>query len=197
MFWRICFFYVLTLLIVGLIVPSNSPDLLGSSGADTKASPFVLAFQYAGVKGLPSVMNAVITISVISVANSCTYASSRTLQAIGEHKMGPRFFTYIDAVGRPLWCVVTQLLFGCLAYIGEAATGQTIFTWLLTFSAMSFFFLWGGINLAHIRKYSSSVLTTVLLTAIQASVRVGRHMASPRSNFHFRQVMVSGALGWA
>src|ERR1700710_132140 len=54
-FWRIATFYVLSLFIVGLIVPSNSPDLLGSSGANTKASPFVLAIQYAGVKGLPSV----------------------------------------------------------------------------------------------------------------------------------------------
>jgi len=142
---------VLSLFIVGLIVPSNSPDLLGSSGANTKASPFVLAIKYAGVKGLPSVMNAVITISVISVANSCTYGSSRTMQALAARGMGPRFLMYVDKKGRPLWCIVIQLLFGCLAYIGEAHASDTIFTWLLALSGLSFFFLWFSINLAHIR----------------------------------------------
>jgi len=72
-FWRIALFYVLNLLILGIIVPSDSKVLLGSSGANTKASPFVLAITMAGIKGLPSVFNAVITISVLSVANSCTY----------------------------------------------------------------------------------------------------------------------------
>lgn len=151
-FWRIATFYVLSLFIVGLIVPSDSPDLLGASGANTKASPFVLAIQYAGVKGLPSVMNAVITISVISVANSCTYGSSRTMQALAARGMGPRFLMYVDKKGRPLWCIVIQLLFGCLAYIGEANASETIFTWLLSLSGLSFFFLWCSINLAHIRK---------------------------------------------
>lgn len=160
MFWRIATFYVLSLFIVGLIVPSDSPDLLGSSGANTKASPFVLAIQYAGVKGLPSVMNAVITISVISVANSCTYGSSRTMQALAARGMAPKFLMYVDKQGRPLWCVLIQLLFGCLAYIGEAGASDTIFTWLLSLSGLSFFFLWTGINLAHVRKCST--LTLVL-----------------------------------
>ncbi|KIW91917.1 uncharacterized protein Z519_07887 [Cladophialophora bantiana CBS 173.52] len=153
-FWRIATFYVLSLFIVGLIVPSDSPDLLGASGANTKASPFVLAIKYAGVKGLPSVMNAVITISVISVANSCTYGSSRTMQALAARGMGPKFLMYVDRQGRPLWCIVIQLLFGCLAYIGEANASDTIFTWLLSLSGLSFFFLWMSINLAHISKYA-------------------------------------------
>ncbi|KIW20021.1 hypothetical protein PV08_00596 [Exophiala spinifera] len=150
-FWRIATFYILSLFIVGLIVPSDSPDLLGASGANTKASPFVLAIKYAGVKGLPSVMNAVITISVISVANSCTYGSSRTMQALAARGMGPKFLMYVDTKGRPLWCIVIQLLFGCLAYIGEANASGKIFTWLLALSGLSFFFLWFSINLAHVR----------------------------------------------
>ncbi len=151
-FWRIAFFYILTLLLVGLNLPSDDPNLLGSSGANTKASPFVLAIERAGVKGLPSVFNAVITISVISVANSCTYGSSRTMQALAARGMGPKFLMYVDKQGRPLWCIIIQLLFGCLAYIGEASASGTIFTWLLALSGLSFFFLWWSINLAHIRK---------------------------------------------
>ena len=150
-FWRIAGFYVLSLFIVGLIVPSDSQDLLGASSDNTKASPFVLAIRLAGVKGLPSVFNAVITISVISVANSCTFASSRTMQAMGASGMGPRFLAYVDKKGRPVWCIVIQLAFGLLAFITEASDGSTVFTWLLALSGLSYLFVWGSICLAHIR----------------------------------------------
>lgn len=136
---------------MGLILPSDDPRLLGASGANTKASPFVLAIQRANVKVLPSIFNAVITLAVISVANSCAYASSRTMQALAAEGMGPKFLRYIDKAGRPLWCVVVQLLFGCIAYIGEASASTTIFTWLLALTALSFFFAWLSINLSHIR----------------------------------------------
>lgn len=150
-FWRITIFYVLSLFIVGLILRSDSQDLLGSSGANTKASPFVLAIQAAGIKGLPSVFNAVITISVLSVANSCTFASTRTMQALAMHGMGPRFLAFVDPQGRPLWCVVIACLFGLLAFINEAAAGGTVFNWLLALSALSNVFVWASICLSHIR----------------------------------------------
>ena len=151
-FWRITFFYVISLFLVGLILPSDDQDLLGSSGANTKASPFVLAIQLAGVKGLPSVFNAVITISVLSVANSCTFGSTRTMQALAARGMGPKFLEYIDKAGRPIGCVIVQIAFGFLAYINEAPdAGDQFFTWLLSLSGLSSFFVWGSINLAHIR----------------------------------------------
>lgn len=65
--------------------------------------------------------------------------------------MGPRFLSYVDSKGRPLWCIVIQLLFGLLAFINEASTGKTIFNWLLALSALNNLFVWGSINLAHIR----------------------------------------------
>ncbi|KIV94591.1 hypothetical protein PV10_02343 [Exophiala mesophila] len=150
-FWRIAFFYICTLFILGLILPSDDDQLLGASGANTKASPFVLAIKMAGVPALPSIFNAVITISVISVANSCTFASSRTMQALACHGMGPRFLRYIDKAGRPLWCIVLQLAFGLIAFIGEANASGQVFTWLLALTALSFFFAWASINLSHIR----------------------------------------------
>ncbi|KAJ9606214.1 hypothetical protein H2200_009175 [Cladophialophora chaetospira] len=150
-FWRIAGFYVVSLLVMGLIVPNNSPDLLNSHGANTKASPFVLAIRYAGVKGLPSVFNTVITISVMSVANSCTYGSTRTMQALAQGGMGPKFLAYIDKKGRPVWPVVIQMAFGLLAFINEAETGSTVFNWLLALTGLSSFFVWGSICLSHIR----------------------------------------------
>jgi amino acid transporter len=154
-FWRIMIFYVLGTFVIGLIVPSNAEWLLGASGANTKASPFVVSIKNAGISGLPSVMNAIITISVISVANSATYGSSRTLQALAARGMAPKFMAYIDKGGRPLYCILLQIAFGFLAFINEASTGSTIFNWLLALSGISNFFIWGSICLAHIRFRSA------------------------------------------
>lgn len=150
-FWRIFFFYVVNLFIVGLILPYSDPRLEGSSGANTKASPFVLAIQDAGIKVLPSIFNAVITLAVISVANSCTFGSTRTMQAMAERGMAPKFLSYVDSKGRPLWCIIIQIAFGFLAFIGLATDQSTIFGWLLSLSGLSYLFIWGTICAAHIR----------------------------------------------
>jgi amino acid transporter len=150
-FWRITFFYVVTLFIVGLIVPANNPLLLNASDSQTEDSPFVLAIKLAGIQGLPSVFNAVITISVLSVANSCTFGSTRTIQALAAQGMAPKFLAYVDSRGRPLACVILQLLFGLIAFVGESGQSATAFDWLLSLSGLSYFFVWGSICLSHIR----------------------------------------------
>jgi amino acid transporter len=150
-FWRISLFYVISLTLLGLIVPSNNDQLSQASGGKTKYSPFVLAFHLAHIKALPSIFNAVITISVISVANSCTFASTRTMQALCAKGMGPRWGAKVDKRGRPYIVLIISLAFGLLAYINEAPQGDTIFTWLLSLSGLSNFFTWGSICLAHIR----------------------------------------------
>lgn len=84
--WRIGIFYIVNLFLVGLIVPADSP-LFDAEGATSRHSPFVIAIELAGIKYLPSIFNAVILISVMSVANSCTYGSTRTIQALAANGM--------------------------------------------------------------------------------------------------------------
>jgi amino acid transporter len=150
-FWRISFFYILSLFLLGLIVPYTDQNLLNSTGANSKYSPFVIAINLAGIKALPSIFNVIITVSVISVANSCTFGSTRTMQALAERGMGPAFLAKVDKHGRPIWGVVIQLAFGLLAFIGESNNAGTVFNWLLSLSGLSYFFVWGSICLAHIR----------------------------------------------
>ena len=51
-FWRICLFYIVSLTLVGLLVPYTNDKLLsGSSSADATASPFVIAIESAGISG--------------------------------------------------------------------------------------------------------------------------------------------------
>jgi amino acid transporter len=149
-FWRITLFYVISLFLLGLIVPSNNEILSKASGGKTTYSPFVLAFRLAGIKALPSIFNAVITLSVISVANSCTFASTRTIQALCAKGMGPTWGAKVDKHGRPYIALIFSLAFGFLAFINEAKNGDTVFDWLLAISGLSNFFTWGSVCLAHI-----------------------------------------------
>lgn len=151
-FWRICLFYIVSLTLVGLLVPYTDRLLLtGTSSADAQASPFVIAIKNAGISGLPSVMNVVIMIAVLSVGNSSVYGSSRTLAALAEQGQAPRFLAYIDREGRPLWSVIIALALGFLAFLAGSDAQTTAFAWMLALSGLSSIFTWGSICLAHIR----------------------------------------------
>ncbi|PSK55167.1 Cationic amino acid transporter 1 [Elsinoe australis] len=151
-FWRIALFYVISLTIVGLLVPYNEPRLLSAaSSVDATASPFVIAIQNAGISGLPSVMNVVIMIAVLSVGNSSVYGSSRTLAALAEQGQAPRFLAYIDRRGRPIVAIGIASAIGFIAFIGASERSGDAFTWMLALSGLSSIFTWGSICLAHIR----------------------------------------------
>ncbi|KAH7074443.1 amino acid permease-domain-containing protein [Paraphoma chrysanthemicola] len=149
--YRIMLFYVVNLALVGLVVPVDNEALNSSAGSSSLHSPFVIAIQLAGIKVLPSIFNAVILIAVMSVANACTFGSTRTMQALAANGMGPNFTAYVDKKGRPVVVVVIQLLFGLLAYINLAPNGGDIFTWLLSLSGITVLFVFGSIAMAHIR----------------------------------------------
>jgi amino acid transporter len=147
-------FYIVSLTIVGLIVPYNEKQLLQDrNSADIVASPFVIAIKNAGIEGLPSVFNAVIMIAVLSVGNSSIYGSSRTLAALAEQHQAPRIFAYIDRQGRPLVSIAFASSLGLLAFLAGADRGlqENAFNWLLALSALSAVFTWLSICMAHIR----------------------------------------------
>jgi yeast amino acid transporter len=152
-FWRLILFYFSSLFVVACVVPFTHPQLLASHhSADLRASPFVIAIHDAGIRGLPHIINAVILISVLSVGNSSTYASTRTLHALADNGQAPKILKYVDRVGRPLFGQVVALGCGLIAYFSCLPGGATqIFDWLLQISALSSFFTWGSICYAHIR----------------------------------------------
>ena len=152
-FWRITIFYVVALLLVGLLVPHNDRRLLISnpSDADAKASPFVIAIEEAGIQVLPSVMNAVILIAVLSVGNSAVFGSSRTLAALANMNQAPKILAYVDRRGRPLMAIAVAGCVGLLSYLADLDIQNDILDWLLAISGLSSIFTWGSICLCHIR----------------------------------------------
>ncbi|SMQ52215.1 unnamed protein product [Zymoseptoria tritici ST99CH_3D7] len=151
-FWRIALFYIISLAIVGLLVPYDDPRLLsGTSTADAKASPFVISIVNAGISGLPSVFNGVIMIAVLSVGNSSVYGSSRTLAALADQNQAPKILGYIDRKGRPIVAVALGAVIGLLAFFAGSDFKGEAFNWMLALSGLSSIFTWASICLAHIR----------------------------------------------
>ena len=76
-----CRFYISGVTVIGLLVPSNSPGL-NLTAKTAASSPFVLAIKTAGIKGLPSLINACLLTS-----GACTSWSSyhRGIQLTDSH----------------------------------------------------------------------------------------------------------------
>jgi amino acid transporter len=144
---------MISLTIVGVLVPYTDPGLIGASSSDANASPFVIAVRNAGISVVPSIMNVVILIAVLSVGNSSIYGSSRTIAALADRGQAPKWLGYIDRSGRPLAAILFSSVFGFVAYIvaaGDDARGQA-FTWMLAISGLAAIFNWASICLCHIR----------------------------------------------
>ncbi|PVH17240.1 uncharacterized protein CXQ87_000124 [Candidozyma duobushaemuli] len=151
-FYRIVIFYFGTITLIATLVPYNDERLLNAdSDVDATASPFVIAIVNGGIKGLPSVINAVILIAVLSVGNASVYACSRSLNSLAEQGMAPKWTGYVDRLGRPLVAIIVTNVFGLFAFIAASDKQTEAFNWLLALSGLSSIFTWMSINMAHIR----------------------------------------------
>ncbi|KAI0393474.1 putative amino acid permease [Xylariaceae sp. FL0594] len=150
-FWRITLFYIVALTLIGLLVPYDADRLLMSDGIPAMASPFVIAIENAKIAVLPSVMNVVILISVLSVGNSSVFGSSRTLAALADQNQAPRILSYVDRRGRPLIAILVSSSVGLLSYLADLKEEGEVLDWLVAISGLSSIFTWTSICLAHIR----------------------------------------------
>lgn len=150
-FYRIMVFYMITLTLVGFLVPWNSSQLVGASSSDASASPFVIAINSAGIKALPSIFNVVVLISLLAIGNSAVYGFSRTIFSLAEQGLAPSIFTYVDRAGRPLVGILVSAIVALLAFVSATPRQDEVFGWLMALSGLSTLFTWGSVSLVHIR----------------------------------------------
>ncbi|SCU80416.1 LADA_0B07294g1_1 [Lachancea dasiensis] len=153
-FWRIAIFYITTVVVIGCLVPYTDDRLLGGdSDEDVTASPFVIALSNQGSMGtkVSHFMNTVILIAVLSVCNSCVYASSRVIQALGACGQLPQVCGYIDQKGRPLVGIIICGVFGLLGFLVACDKQGEVFTWLFALCSISSFFTWFCICASQVR----------------------------------------------
>ncbi|KAJ7719963.1 amino acid permease/ SLC12A domain-containing protein [Mycena metata] len=151
-FYRILAFYVLGILIVGMLVPSNDPALLQSTGT-AASSPFVLAMTRVGIKSVPSVINAGVLTSAFSAANSLLYYSSRQIYGLALRGQAPRIFAKTTKNGLPIAALSFSSIWTLLAYMTLSQGSATALNWLSNLVAILGFCTWGIISLTYIRFY--------------------------------------------
>lgn len=153
-FYRIVGLYVTAVIIIGINVSQNSPELLSavSAGGDTAASsPFVVICQQTGVKVLPSVINAIVMTSALSSGNENAYGLSRTMMALAKQGSMPKIFLKTSGAGTPYVGVVLALCFGLLSFMSVSSGSSDAFTWLSNLSALSSLIAWTAISVCFIR----------------------------------------------
>ncbi|KAH7924877.1 hypothetical protein BV22DRAFT_1119908 [Leucogyrophana mollusca] len=149
---RILLFYVGGTTVIGLLVPSNEPRLNLSGGKGTAAaSPFVIAIQNAGIKALPSIINACLLTSAWSAASSDLYTSSRSLYGLAIAGNAPKVFLRTTRRGLPWVSIVFCSLFILLGFMGTKSGSGEVFEWLSTMTSISGLWTWFGIALTYIQ----------------------------------------------
>jgi amino acid transporter len=148
-FYRIVVFYILGILIIGMLVAYNDPGLLKSTGTAAE-SPFVIAFNKAGVKVLPHIINGAVFTSAFSAGNSFLFSSSRVLYGLALRGQAPRVFTYCTKNGLPLFAVLFTSAFAFFAFLNVSNGGETVFNWFVNLSTTAGFTTWFAMNLTYI-----------------------------------------------
>ncbi|MDF0604771.1 amino acid permease [Neisseriaceae bacterium TC5R-5] len=150
-FWRILMFYMLSILIIGLILPYNDPLLLKNEMQDVAASPFTLVFNRAGLAMSASLMNAVILSAILSAGNSGMYASTRMLYTMARSKMAPELFARLSNNGVPRNALYATTVIAALCFLTSFFESNAVYLWLLNSSGMTGFIAWLGVAITHYR----------------------------------------------
>ncbi|KAJ3236390.1 hypothetical protein HDU78_004652 [Chytriomyces hyalinus] len=147
-FWRIVVFYLISLLLVGMIIPLND-ELLANT--DVRTSPFTRVLAYAGIAGGPDIMNVIILISLFSASNGAIFAATRTLQSLAANRMAPSFLVAVTKRGVPLISICITAVFGGFALIGAYVGNGKVFNFLVNILSVSTLICWCCILVTHLR----------------------------------------------
>ncbi|PSR78784.1 amino acid permease/ SLC12A domain-containing protein [Coniella lustricola] len=149
-FLRVLLFYMLAVLVVGMLVASNDPRLGDESGTAAQ-SPFVIAASAAGIRAIPSVVNAIVITSAWSSSNQSLLAGTRVLYGLALKGQAPKIFLRTTSWGTPYVCVGLFTAFMFLSFLTLNNDAMTVFYWLMDLTAAGVLVSWSAILFNHIR----------------------------------------------
>ncbi|EED21643.1 glycogen branching enzyme GbeA, putative [Talaromyces stipitatus ATCC 10500] len=139
--YRLVFFYILAVLAIGVICPSNDSRLT-NGGAGAGSSPFVVGIKNAGIPVLDSIVNAAVLTSAWSSGNSFLYMSSRSLYGLAMSGNAPSVIKTCNRWGVPWIAVSCSAMFSLLAYLSVGTSSSVVFNWFVNFTNTSGFISW-------------------------------------------------------
>ncbi|KAJ1946520.1 hypothetical protein EC988_005536 [Linderina pennispora] len=151
-FWRILLFYILAIMVVGLLIRWDDERLAKSGSVeDVAISPFTLVFDLAGAKWAAHVMNAVVLITVLSAGNSGLYACTRVLWNMAKEGKAPRIFCRVTKGGVPIWALIFTTFWSCVLFGLSFIGNKEVYVFLVNISGVTGFLFWLGLSLSHWR----------------------------------------------
>ena len=145
---RIIVFYIASIIVLSAIFPASELGLL--------ASPFVTLMEITGVPYAAGIMNFVILTAILSVGNSCLYASTRLLWAMANEGMAPKIFGRLSKRKVPFTALVFTMSFSLLSLLTSVMEADAVFILLMSIAAIAVTISWMGIALSQLmfrRKY--------------------------------------------
>lgn len=156
-FFRLVFFYIGCVLAIGIICP-HTDKRLTDGGVGAASSAFVVGIDLVGIKGLGSVINAVVITSAWSSGNSFLYMSSRSLYSLAVAGNAPKIFTKCTKNGVPYMAVIASSLFCPLAYLNCAESGAVVFNWFVNLTNTSGFISWICCCIVYLRFRKATIV---------------------------------------
>lgn len=149
-FIRIVLFYLLAVLVVGMLVASDDPRLGDESGTAAQ-SPFVIAASAAGYDAVGSVVNAIVITSAWSSSNQALLSGTRTLYGLALKGHAPKIFLRTTSWGTPYVAVLLFTAFMFLSFMSLSNDALTVFYWFVNLTAAGVMVSWISILINHIR----------------------------------------------
>ena len=134
-FYRLMFFFVIGSLCVGIVVPSNDPEMNDAFLNDkpgAAGSPYVASMNRLKIPVLPHIVNAMVLGSAFSAGNSYAYCASRSLYGMALEGKAPKLFTRCTRNGVPIFAVASVLLISLLAFLQLNSGSATVLNWFVS-----------------------------------------------------------------
>ena len=151
-FWRILFFYNFSVLLIGMLAPLNLQRLSFATKQSTgaSASPFVVAIIGSGIRVLPGLINACISIFVFSATNSDLYVATRVLYSLAKEGKSHRIFAHTDSRGVPIYALGLSSLITCIAFLNVDNDSRVVFGYFVSLVTLFGLLTWTSILVGHI-----------------------------------------------
>jgi L-asparagine permease len=152
--WRIGVFYVGTVVLLSMLLPSSSYK----SGE----SPFVTVLSNIGIPAAGDVMNLVVLTAALSSLNSGLYATGRILRSMSASGSAPKFVGVMNRNHVPFGGI---MLTGAVCVLGVGLNflvPSSAFEIVLNFSAVAIVTTWSMIIICHllyVRRANAGELT--------------------------------------
>lgn len=146
--WRTLVFFVLSIIVIAGMIPWKQAGVV--------ESPFVVVFEQIGIPYAADIMNFVILIALLSVANSGLFASTRILYAMANEGQAFKSLGKINKRGVPMNALIVTLAVACLSLLSKVAAPETVYMFLLSLAGLSAQVGWITISLSQLmfrRKY--------------------------------------------